>query len=48
LPVRSIAWRTYSEKKILPQWTGNWEVKVVDTTGATLTSVAFTIGKTSE
>ncbi|HVP07867.1 MAG TPA: DUF2914 domain-containing protein [Candidatus Acidoferrum sp.] len=44
LPVKSVAWRTNSQKKILPAWTGNWEVKVVDAAGNTLGSVAFTVG----
>jgi len=47
LPVKSVAWRTFSQKKILPQWTGSWEVKVVDSSGATLGSVAFTIAPPS-
>jgi hypothetical protein len=46
--VKSVAWRTFSQKKILPQWTGNWEVKVVDSSGATLGSVAFTVGSPSK
>lgn len=45
LPVRSVSWRTFSQKKILPQWTGNWEVTVVDAGGAALATVAFTIGQ---
>ncbi len=30
LPVRSSDWRTWSSKTILPQWTGNWRVEVLD------------------
>lgn len=48
LPVKSISWRTLSHKSILPSWTGNWEVKVVDAGGATLASVAFTVGQASK
>ncbi len=44
LPVKSVAWRTSSQKRILPEWIGNWEVKVVDAAGNTLGSVAFTVG----
>ena len=44
LAVKSASWRTYSQKRILPQWTGNWEVRVVDAGGATLKSATFTIG----
>jgi hypothetical protein len=43
LPVRSSSWRTWSCKTMLPAWTGNWEVKVLDAQGAVLKSVAFTI-----
>src|SRR6056297_626024 len=28
LPVRSSDWRTYSSKRFLPQWQGEWEVVV--------------------
>ncbi len=44
LPVKSSSWRTWSCKTILPEWTGNWEVKVLDSQGAVLKSAAFTIG----
>ncbi len=47
LSVKSISWRTFSHKSILPSWTGNWEVKVVDAGGATLASAAFTVGQVS-
>lgn len=30
LPVRSSDWRTYSSKRFLPQWRGEWEVVVLD------------------
>lgn len=44
LPVRSGYWRTHSSKKILPEWTGKWEVQVVDAAGNTLKSATFTVG----
>ena len=47
LPVKSAAWRTWSYKTILPEWTGNWEVKVRDAAGDVLKAVSFAIG-TSE
>ncbi len=28
LPVRSSNWRTYSSKRFLPQWAGQWQVKI--------------------
>lgn len=43
LPVRSARWRTYSSKRILPQWEGNWQVKVVDAAGNELTAVPFEV-----
>lgn len=30
LPVRSADWRTYSSKRFLPQWAGDWKVVVLD------------------
>ena len=30
LPVRSSDWRTYSSKRFLPQWAGQWRVVVLD------------------
>ncbi len=30
LPVRSPDWRTYSSKRFLPQWAGQWRVVVLD------------------
>jgi len=43
LPVRSPAWRTWSSKKILPTWTGDWEVKIVDADGNEMKSLPFKI-----
>ena len=30
LPVRSGDWRTYSSKRFLPQWSGEWRVVILD------------------
>lgn len=30
LPVKSSDWRTYSSKRFLPQWAGEWKVVVLD------------------
>ena len=30
LPIRSSDWRTYSSKRFLPQWAGEWRVVVSD------------------
>lgn len=46
LPVKSSSYRTWSSKTILPEWTGNWSVKIVDADGATLKEMTFTIGAT--
>lgn len=41
LAVGSDDWRTYSSKRILPSWTGDWEVKVLTPDGAVLASIPF-------
>lgn len=46
LPVKSPKWRTWSYKTILPEWTGNWEVKVLDAAGEVLKAASFTVGTT--
>ena len=43
LPVKSSSWRTWSSKKILPGWIGNWEVRVVGADGGTLATVPFEV-----
>lgn len=43
LPVKSPEWRTWSSKKFLPSWTGNWEVRVLDSDGNIIKAVAFTV-----
>jgi len=45
LAVGSPLWRTYSSKKILPAWTGEWRVDIVAEDGAVLKSLSFTIGE---
>jgi hypothetical protein len=39
----SDSWRLWSTKRILPSWTGSWEVKVMTPDGAVLESIPFTI-----
>ena len=41
LTIGSDDWRTYSSKRILPEWTGDWEVKVLTQDGAVLASIPF-------
>ena len=48
LPVRSASWRTWSRKTILPEWTGDWEVKVVDADGSVIASTSFKMMKAQE
>lgn len=43
LPVRSSHWRTWSSKNILPEWTGEWRVEVVDAEGYILSTVSFSL-----
>ncbi len=43
LPVRSSRWRTYSSKKILAQWVGDWRVQVVAADGSLLGELAFRV-----
>ncbi|MEW5922525.1 MAG: DUF2914 domain-containing protein [Candidatus Zixiibacteriota bacterium] len=43
LPVKSPSWRTWSSKQILPSWTGDWEVKIVDADGKEMKALPFKI-----
>jgi hypothetical protein len=43
LPVKSASWRTWSSKKILPEWQGTWRVDVVAPGGEVLKSGSFAI-----
>ncbi|MHC4822344.1 MAG: DUF2914 domain-containing protein [Planctomycetota bacterium] len=36
-------WRTWSSKIILPSWTGEWTVEVLDAQGNSITGTTFTI-----
>jgi len=35
-PIDGPRWRVYSSKKLMPQWTGEWTVKVIDQNGTEL------------
>ena len=37
-------WRTWSNKTIPPEWTGEWKVEVRDEIGNVLKTVTFTVG----
>ena len=41
LPVKSSLWRTWSRKRMLPQWQGEWKVEVVAADGSVLASKRF-------
>jgi len=43
LQIKSRSWRTWSSKKILPGWTGDWVVKVLDSDGLVIASQKFKI-----
>lgn len=43
LPVRSSLWRTWSSKKLIREWTGEWEVKILDEEGNLLLTIPFTL-----
>ncbi len=43
LAVGSSHWRTKSSKRLLPEWTGAWEVRVLDAAGTLLESATFTV-----
>lgn len=36
-------WRTYSSKRFLPQWAGQWQVKVLDAQGIELAVIPFVL-----
>ena len=44
LTVRGPRWRTWSSKRIPPEWAGEWTVQVVAPDGQVLTTVDFTVG----
>ena len=44
LTIKSSSFRTWSSKTILPEWTGDWSVKIVDASGVTLKELSFTVG----
>lgn len=43
LEVGGDRWRTWSSKKLLPEWTGAWQVKVMTADGAVLETLDFTV-----
>jgi len=45
LQVRSSDWRTWSSKRILPSWVGDWDVRVEDAEGNVIGSSSFVINE---
>jgi len=43
LPIRSADWRTYSSKRVLPQWAGEWRVVVLDEEGNEISTIPFNL-----
>ncbi len=43
LPVRSADWRTYSSKRFLPQWAGQWKVVVLDADENEIATIPFSL-----
>lgn len=43
LNVGSSNWRTWSSKRLLPDWTGRWEVKILDSDGRVLGNGGFEV-----
>jgi hypothetical protein len=44
LQIGAATWRTWSNKTIPPEWTGDWQVQVRDQAGNVLETVRFTVG----
>ena len=44
LRVGASPWRTWSNKAIVPEWTGDWRVEVRDAEGNVLETIRFTVG----
>ncbi len=43
LPVKSSDWRTYSSKRFLPQWAGEWKVVVLDGEFNEIATIPFSL-----
>ena len=44
LRVGADSWRTWSSKKVMDEWTGQWRVEIVADDGTTLDSITFFVG----
>lgn len=43
LDVGSVRWRTWSSKRIMGDWTGDWHVEILDEGGSVVATVSFQI-----
>ncbi len=43
LPVKSFRWRTWSKKKILDEWRGEWRIDIADRDGFVMASLDFSV-----
>jgi hypothetical protein len=41
LPVKSSSWRTWSSKRMLPEWQGDWKVEILSPEGEVIASKKF-------
>ena len=41
--IGSPSWRAYSSKNILPEWTGQWTVRVIDSSDRVLQTSSFAV-----
>ncbi len=48
LPVKSPSWRAWTYKTILPEWTGQWEGKIIGPDGTIMATIPFQITKPTE
>jgi len=43
LSIRSSNWRTYSSKRVLPQWVGEWKVVILDEKENEIATIPFNL-----
>ena len=43
LRVGSDSWRTWSSKKVMPDWVGEWRVEVIAEDGTMLDTITFSV-----
>ena len=48
MPVKSPSWRCWTYKTILPEWTGQWEAKIIGPDGTVMATIPFNISEQTE